>query len=72
MKEHEDDFSKVHDLPCPQCTAYSVAREAAGRRRVSVGILLPDIVRIGQQHPNGEAIARIIRRDQNERPDFGN
>jgi NAD-dependent histone deacetylase SIR2 len=56
------------DLPCPQCVAYSAAREAAGRRRVSVGILLPDIVRIGQQHPSGEDIGEIIQRDLDARP----
>lgn len=70
MEEHEDDFSKVKDLPCPRCMAYSAARDAAGRRRVSVGILLPDIVRTGQEHPEGESIRRIIWQDHTDRPDL--
>ncbi|KAG8157822.1 hypothetical protein KVR01_012484 [Diaporthe batatas] len=65
LEAHEVEFSTEADLPCPRCMEYSAAREAAGRRRVSVGILLPDIVRIGQQqHPSGEGIAEIIHRDQ--------
>jgi NAD-dependent histone deacetylase SIR2 len=69
MEAHKVELSTEFDIPCPQCVAYSAAREAIGRRRVSVG-LLPDIVRIGQHHPSGEAIAEVIHRDQNARPRF--
>jgi NAD-dependent histone deacetylase SIR2 len=69
FEAHVLEFAAEADLPCPRCVAYSAARETAGRRRVAVGILLPDIVRIGQQqHASGEDIADIIQRDQAANP----
>ncbi|KAH8768389.1 DHS-like NAD/FAD-binding domain-containing protein [Diaporthe sp. PMI_573] len=68
---YEAELSAEDDLPCSECVAYSAAREAKGRRRVSVGILLPDVVRIGQQfHTSGEVIAKISQQDRAAGPDF--
>lgn len=59
------------DLPCPQCKNLSAEREKAGKRRLPIGQLMPDIVRLGQaDHPDGETIARQSLRDEHARPDF--
>ncbi|KAH8783264.1 DHS-like NAD/FAD-binding domain-containing protein, partial [Diaporthe sp. PMI_573] len=65
LEGYKLEFSAEANLRCPRCVAYSTARETAGRRHIVVGILLPDIVRIGQQqHASGEAITDIIQQDQ--------
>ncbi|KAI7783501.1 NAD-dependent histone deacetylase HST3 [Diaporthe eres] len=64
-------ISAGEDLHCPHCTHRSSRREEAGKRRLRVGLLLPDFIRIGQQdHPHGEVIGKLIGEDQSAGPDF--
>ncbi|KAL3965705.1 hypothetical protein ACCO45_000013 [Purpureocillium lilacinum] len=55
---------------CPSCAAACQARVGAGRRRSYIGQLLPDIVLLGGEHRDGEAIESIIAKDVAAGPDF--
>lgn len=54
---------------CPSCTAKDEARKAMGMRSRQVGALRPNIVLYGEEHPEGEAIGKLISRDSRTRPE---
>lgn len=52
------------DAPdCAFCASASLARQLSGKRSTSVGQLRPDIVLYGEDHPAGDDIAAVLRKD---------
>lgn len=54
-----DGFEEGYNVLCPHRTIYSENRIKAGKRRAPTGILLPNIIRIGQEHTFGDRIAEL-------------
>lgn len=66
---YEAQIQAGDSIPCPYCAAISDSRKAAGKRGTSIGILVPDIVRTGQNHIFGDRIAELANLDQGACPD---
>ncbi|KAI9637259.1 DHS-like NAD/FAD-binding domain-containing protein, partial [Dioszegia hungarica] len=61
-------FSQVYPLPsyhlsCPACSHHSNQRSALSQRKRSEGILRPDVVLYGEEHPQGHLIGKVVERD---------
>lgn len=54
---------------CPSCMNVQQERIKAGKRDTGVGSLRPDIVLYGEEHPDGDAIARCSAQDLRANPD---
>lgn len=70
---HDDickEFSTGQAPTCPKCSECGQVREAAGKRKVSVGFLRPNIVLYNECHNKGEQIAELAFRDARMRPDM--
>lgn len=48
------------NIPCYNCALVRASRQIAGKQLISIGLLMPNVVQIGQQHhPNGKYIAKV-------------
>jgi hercynylcysteine S-oxide lyase len=55
---------------CPHCAGAAARREEKGKRSLGVGLLRPDIVLYGEEHPNADLISPIITHDLGLNPDM--
>lgn len=70
---HDDlcrEFSLGKPPMCPNCFEWDQVREAAGKRKVTIGTLMPNIVLYNEVHKRGEQIAGLASRDAKMRPDM--
>ncbi|ODV92909.1 hypothetical protein CANCADRAFT_19658, partial [Tortispora caseinolytica NRRL Y-17796] len=59
-----------NELPlCPSCAVRAYEREQAGKRNLGVGVLRPDIVLYGEDHPHGSEIGNCAANDIKSGPD---
>ncbi|KAI6778053.1 uncharacterized protein J7T54_007661 [Emericellopsis cladophorae] len=54
---------------CPHCIGETTAREEKGKRALGVGLLRPNIILYGEEHPRGDLIGPIIEKDVALSPD---
>ena len=55
---------------CPSCAQVDQSRQDRGKRGTSIGILRPNIVLYGEQHPSAETIGDIVSYDLATSPDL--
>lgn len=59
------------DAPtCAACAAASASRQAAGKRATKVGLLRPNIVLYGEEHPDGDRVGGLVTADIAASPDL--
>ncbi|KAK9457660.1 DHS-like NAD/FAD-binding domain-containing protein [Dipodascopsis uninucleata] len=66
---HIKSLSKGIIPECPQCFSKAEERQNAGKRGTSIGVLRPNIVLYGEEHPDGEDIGKCINSDFRAKPD---
>ena len=54
---------------CEQCSKKNADREARGKRGVSVGLLRPNIVLYGEEHPSNQLLAPLVPFDLSSNPE---
>jgi NAD-dependent SIR2 family protein deacetylase len=54
---------------CEQCMKKNAEREAKGKRGMSVGLLRPNIVLYGEEHPSNHLLAPFVPFDLNSNPE---
>lgn len=69
-QEYQSEFARGNAPSCPACEAMENARVVCGRRARGVGLLQPDVLLYGQEHPHGETIGRICAKDLRLKPDL--
>ncbi|ODQ47150.1 hypothetical protein PICMEDRAFT_21287, partial [Pichia membranifaciens NRRL Y-2026] len=69
-EEGRDDDAGI--IECPRCTANYESRVRLGKRSLesSIGIIRPNIVLYGEEHPYSEKFARNLNKDLNRRPNM--
>lgn len=69
---HEDEDDDAGIIECPRCTANYESRVRLGKRSLesSIGIIRPNIVLYGEEHPYSEKFARNLNKDLNRRPNM--
>lgn len=69
-QEQEDDDAGI--IECPRCTAVYESRVKLGKRSLesSIGIIRPNIVLYGEEHPYSEKFAKNLNKDLNRRPNL--
>jgi NAD-dependent SIR2 family protein deacetylase len=55
---------------CPLCLEQDEVRRLAGRRSTRVGVLRPNVVLYGEEHPSADAIGPLVMSDIACRPDL--
>ncbi|ETS75957.1 hypothetical protein PFICI_12901 [Pestalotiopsis fici W106-1] len=55
---------------CPHCAGATAARQEKGKRALGVGVLRPDIVLYGEEHPQSDLISSIVQHDLSVGPDL--
>jgi NAD-dependent histone deacetylase SIR2 len=55
---------------CMACETASVSRQAAGKRATRVGLLRPNIVLYGEEHPDADMVGKLAEADINAAPDL--
>ncbi|KAK7206895.1 DHS-like NAD/FAD-binding domain-containing protein [Myxozyma melibiosi] len=69
--EEDCDLLEEGFIPeCQNCTEKAEERTSLGKRCPRVGVLRPNIVLYGEEHPDGENIGRCIESDLKARPDM--
>lgn len=57
-------FLEEGQVPCPSCESKQRERQAAGKRPLKGGLLLPDVVLYGGYHPASHEIAATAQQDR--------
>lgn len=68
--QHDKYFDEGSAPQCPRCREASEFRELQGKRATSKGILRPNVVLYGQEHPQGDAIGITAAQDARSLPDM--
>ena len=66
---HEGIMSRGDAPECPRCAEQCALRVVLGRRTLAVGMLRPDVVLYGEQHPKADVIGKAVQTDVRRRPD---
>ncbi|CDK27488.1 unnamed protein product [Kuraishia capsulata CBS 1993] len=72
-EEKHKEMLREGEMPeCPDCVAKFEERLSCGKRLASsnIGILRPNIILYGENHPHAESIARGIQQDANRAPNL--
>ncbi|KAI5850989.1 DHS-like NAD/FAD-binding domain-containing protein [Tricharina praecox] len=56
--------------PCMACTVASNCRQAAGKRATRIGLLRPNVVLYGEEHPDGDMVGALTEGDLGAKPDI--
>jgi NAD-dependent histone deacetylase SIR2 len=55
---------------CSACETASVCRQAAGKRATKIGLLRPNVVLYGEEHPEAEMVGKLAEADISAAPDL--
>lgn len=69
-QDHDAFFNEGAAPQCPKCYRTSVNREQLGKRATSKGVMRPNVVLYGQEHPQGDNIGITAARDARAGPEI--
>ncbi|KAA8897421.1 DHS-like NAD/FAD-binding domain-containing protein [Sphaerosporella brunnea] len=55
---------------CMACEAASLSRQAAGKRATKIGLLRPNVVLYGEDHPDADMVGKLAQADIGAAPDL--